>query len=465
MRIIVFLLALFATVPSGAGAQVRGGPVMGVHQVWTGRDSCIDVHQLAVRVAPILWFTMDEPHFKIGSTPSPLPYDSAGGTGPVVYYRALNSTARCLSMGDPHLIIEYYFYYEQDYGVGCHPNDLESARMTLSMNSVVDSQGPRYVVSLSRVEADAHGSPYYTNALDLTRPGTGDMSLPPTLLVEEGKHALAPDRNADGHYTRGYDVNVTPHDAWGIRDEFGSGYLWGALLYGSAGNKPRHGRSRLMVATNSPARDIWGTSYRADWWELPSKTYELRRLPNFRLQRLPNVQRYFVGPGPLPGCDDRTVQKMLTEKGLLADSPPPAWQVPFRELGALYTSMLQARLEAGDGSSPGAVGYSARIPFGRAFGGWWAFRSGAVFGGGPSFLGHWMLFYSPSTARPIDWYLSGGATALLLRGDVETEGRALGPAYEGGIQLRWLPRVVATIGVRTDAHRDLRMVFEVGKGF
>ena len=39
-----------------------------------------------------------------------------------------------------------------------------------------------------------------------------------TLLVEEGKHAVAPDRNADGVYTPGYDVNKRIKDAWGVRD-------------------------------------------------------------------------------------------------------------------------------------------------------------------------------------------------------------------------------------------------------
>jgi hypothetical protein len=71
-----------------------------------------------------------------------------------------------------------------------------------------------------------------------------------TVLVEEGKHASVPDRNADGVYTPGYDVNLRVNDAWGLRDVFGSAVLLGAR-YTASMSKPRTSRFRLL-----PPEDI-----------------------------------------------------------------------------------------------------------------------------------------------------------------------------------------------------------------
>jgi hypothetical protein len=46
-----------------------------------------------------------------------------------------------------------------------------------------------------------------------------------TILVEEGKHASCTDKNGDGFYTPGYDVNERINDAWGLRDVIRSGML------------------------------------------------------------------------------------------------------------------------------------------------------------------------------------------------------------------------------------------------
>jgi hypothetical protein len=45
------------------------------------------------------------------------------------------------------------------------------------------------------------------------------------LLVEEGKHGIATDKNGDGYFTPGYDVNVRVNDAWGVRDNMRTGLL------------------------------------------------------------------------------------------------------------------------------------------------------------------------------------------------------------------------------------------------
>ena len=70
-----------------------------------------------------------------------------------------------------------------------------------------------------RVTGKAHGIQRYDNTLGVD----GETSLPVHILVEEGKHASCTDRNADGHYTPGFDVTERVNDAWGVRDTLGTG--------------------------------------------------------------------------------------------------------------------------------------------------------------------------------------------------------------------------------------------------
>jgi hypothetical protein len=89
-------------------------------------------------------------------------------------------------------------------------------------------------VRLASVEALAHGSRWYSNTLK----EWSDARYPVTLFVEEGKHATAPDRNADGTFMRGYDVTERVNDAWGVRDSLGHGVLLSSG-YASEMTKPR----------------------------------------------------------------------------------------------------------------------------------------------------------------------------------------------------------------------------------
>jgi hypothetical protein len=96
-------------------------------------------------------------------------------------------------------------------------------------------------VRLASVEAQAHGSRWYSNTLKI-RP---DTRYPVTLFVEEGKHATAPDRNADGAFMRGYDVTERVNDAWGVRDSLGHGVLLSSG-YASEMTKPRTEAFRVL---------------------------------------------------------------------------------------------------------------------------------------------------------------------------------------------------------------------------
>jgi hypothetical protein len=96
-------------------------------------------------------------------------------------------------------------------------------------------------VRIVSVTAQAHGSRWYANKLTIA----ADAKFPMTILVEEGKHGSCPDRNADGMYTRGYDVNHQVNDAWGVRDVMGSGVLLSSA-YNTEMTKLRKDDHRLL---------------------------------------------------------------------------------------------------------------------------------------------------------------------------------------------------------------------------
>ena len=78
-----------------------------------------------------------------------------------------------------------------------------------------------YMIVVIRVTGEAHGNPWYHHVLIVDT----DTRLPIHVLIEEGKHGMATDKNADGYYTPGYDVSVRTNDAWGVRDTIRGGSL------------------------------------------------------------------------------------------------------------------------------------------------------------------------------------------------------------------------------------------------
>ena len=100
---------------------------------------------------------------------------------------------------------------------------------------------------MTRVEGLAHGVDWYSNILRAER----DMVFPVRVLVEEGKHASILDRNADGVYTPGYDVNARVNDAWGLRDVLGSSVLMGSGFSATMA-KPREDAFQLLPPDDAP---------------------------------------------------------------------------------------------------------------------------------------------------------------------------------------------------------------------
>ena len=226
-------------------------PAVGIPGVvWQGHES-LGLRRIAGLLAPALWFSGDEPLLAEGQPPIPAAHPcDAPADRAVVYYQVTELTYRGNTpVGRPEeddaafwdkvesFILKYYFYYPQDFGVGGHPHDLEAVEFEVWL----EGDGNCRRVRMASVEALAHGSRWYSNTLKV-RP---DIRYPVMLFVEEGKHATAPDRNANGTFMRGYDVTERINDAWGVRDSLGQGVLLSSQ-YASEMTKPRTDAFRLL---------------------------------------------------------------------------------------------------------------------------------------------------------------------------------------------------------------------------
>ena len=271
--------------PAAAQHEIKQQPV------WAGcQEARTTYGELAQRVAPVLWFSPDEPllnpdpkqqdvplrSLRGATIPAPIPALNTapmiGGSsngqpaqpmaGQTVYYRirllrvkdGVNQAPFRMAPGAhdrtvpldqvTSIYIRFFFYYPSDVGFGSHTHDLESVEMTLDVSE--DKYKPGcYEVRLFRVSGAAHGVGWYTNTLNIYDTSGDPILLPPVVLVEEGKHATVPDRNGDGVYNPGYDVNVNPNDAWGIRDGLRNNRQTGTS-YNAESAKPRHKMHRLF---------------------------------------------------------------------------------------------------------------------------------------------------------------------------------------------------------------------------
>ncbi|UCH84541.1 MAG: hypothetical protein JSW50_02275 [Candidatus Latescibacterota bacterium] len=287
---VMVLLSLIAVVsPSAAQSDSNcecldsNHPDYKTAVVWRGSAPTLTLPDIVTLAAPILWYSTDEPLIVMGDFPLPHahPCDDPSDKG-VTYYQVTKIMLRpgvdevtIPEQDDPNFFektanftVRYYFYYREDVGMNSHVHDLEVAEFEIALNH---TESGCYEVELTRVTALAHGTDWYSNELQIR---SEFVRLPIVLFVEEGKHATCPDRNADGIYTPGYDVNVRINDAWGVRDVFGSGWLI-APGYNAAMSKPRHPRFK-MLPPDSPHRceiDRFSSSLR-DTTDLTH--YELR---------------------------------------------------------------------------------------------------------------------------------------------------------------------------------------------
>ncbi len=285
MKSILLVIALIMSAAQPAVGQAcdcvaPGDPGFEAGVVWQGRRS-LSLPEIASLLAPILWFSSDEPLLIEGQGPLPHPHPcDPDQSKPVVYYQvrgvrlAGDSPVTLPEQEDVdfwdkvvRLTIRYYFYYREDRGLGAHHHDLEIADFEAALENT--KEGCRRI-RLMKVTGSAHGLGWYYNELDVK----DDTRFPLTLLIEEGKHAVCPDRNADGIYTPGYDVNYRINDAWGVRDVLGSGVL-GSSRFEASMAKPREFPFRVVPPENPLAcRDVRNSSYaRSDEF---LERYELR---------------------------------------------------------------------------------------------------------------------------------------------------------------------------------------------
>ncbi len=108
-------------------------------------------------------------------------------------------------------LLEFWFYYIYDAGKP-HEHIHDSEHIFVE----VDKLGG----SVRSVLASAHGSWAPNNNYSTFLRDARPVKLPLFAMVEYGKHAMAPDINHTGTFTRGVDVNMyrDRYEVWGVRD-------------------------------------------------------------------------------------------------------------------------------------------------------------------------------------------------------------------------------------------------------
>jgi hypothetical protein len=436
--------------------------------VWQGPAPAPDLPTLARLLAPALWFSSDEPLLVGRSEPIPQPHpcDSPAERA-VVYYQAtqivLRGQERVDGSGETderffekvdHFILKYFFYYDEDRGLRPHPHDLEALTMLVYLEQL-DAGCLR--VRLRRVEALAHGVHWYSNILNIER----DTVFPLMVLVEEGKHAPVPDRNADGVYTPGYDVNARVNDAWGLRDVLGSSVLLGSG-YTASMSKPRDDAFRLLPPEDAPVcaghrRARNDASASLGRYELRPATHVATCHPDGpqpeRLLRMMRTQR-FGREWPADQFDSELARRL---------SDPEA---TFRWLSGVNARYESARVHAvlqGPGYDMREFWVVPRVQVSR---GGWALEA----------------LVTPSASRWVDWYVAAGYEHGLARlAPDEDDVRQALNGFGGELGLKFRVRAPGRarwallgyrfggvrVGVRSSGFtriREPRLIVEVGPG-
>ena len=495
MTLTCVVAALFA---SPAASQPRETPP-GTRWIADGvvwRDtSPPTLAQLAQAAAPVLWFSPDEFLVKDGK---PIPASLEQTSGRAVYYRAVEIDTRgklqtwqqclsapaCVVTADAGaLVIRYMFYYPSDRGFGGHPHDLEM----MDVQFRIETTGGQTMARIVNVAVAAHGVGWYTNELSVDR--SGGLLLPIHLLVEEGKHAAAPDRDGDGVYEPGYDVNEFTEDAWGVRDRAILNFVPGSG-YKPSMTKPRAARDRVwpdVIGTPSP----------------PSPTYSLVHSPSSSLCEIQGSLRVLADER-LNTFDHPDILKgFLTDKGFCSDVQKPSitkdW--PAGLGGTIFRpyGMVMERLSIAYRYDGGRSGFALNIPYFHIapLRGWIGVRANLLFEDKPitsdKFVGtvwegnlrstgitQFDLFYTRSAGRLSEWYGSVGGD---LRSALDTRTNTYVAndhvlALEFGARLRFplpdllkrslrVPFVGGRVGYRVVPARfrqESRLVFEIGLG-
>lgn len=393
--------------------------------IWWGTEVHMSLSRLAAYAAPIYWFSPDEPLLqrRRGADiriPEAIPGEPPTDR-PVVHYQVNRILARPGQQQDAFIpdtsdpgrgsidldavgaiTMIFVAYFSDEAGLGAHKHDTETTEFRIIVlpstwerfarypNTRCDR--PNHVLLVTRVSAKAHGLVWFWNVVD-TREDE-QIEFPMHLLVEEGKHGIATDKNGDGYFTPGYDVNVRVNDAWGVRDNMRTGLL------GSGGFEPwmakvRQPQDRVFppLPDDSPLRRRM--LERIDGQ--PHAVYELRPYPTSAIAGDDHALAHIIQNHEIPGWP---------EVGRLNDVKQ--WGNWVEEGAALKSLSIAARV---DGS--GAIGLSFVFPFfivkhleEPMTGGYIVQRMYFTderlrdFG--------WMALYTPSASRWMDTYIAAG---------------------------------------------------------
>ncbi len=500
-------LLILVSVPLVAPAQTSAGrdrcdcdlgDLEGV--VWWGDRDEMTVAELAAYVAPVIWFSPDEPslYHAYGpaiAAPEPFPFQDIAG--PVVYYQ-LNKVVRdantdlpgYMAAGEDRgaaildfksaslLQLEYFAYFAEEWGLGAHRHDVEPVEFRIAIVSnrgelledTIHAQCERthYAILVTRVTGKAHGIEWFWNIVEVDE----FTRFPMTVLVEEGKHAFATDKNSDGYFTRSYDANVRVNDAWGVRDIIRSGGLF-AGGYESWMAKVRTPGYRVMppLPADSPL-----------WEELKFRQVEYRRgNATYKLEPLPPLEEaaaWDAEQGRRSDLASYLDGKYDPESPELDEINTLEEAFSWARAGSLKRSLSIALY------TDGRLGFSWAFPFFIVrnlevpMTGGYLLQRMYLKGNNLRDFG-WMGLYTPSASRWIDVYLAAGAEhhevgqpgETRMRTDFVFETGLKFRAQVGRSPLRFLRFLTEFWGVRggvksyggMDINR-LSFVVEVGAG-
>jgi hypothetical protein len=390
------------------------GPIEAI--IWSGVDSLMTIEELASYAGPVLWFSPDEPLLRGTSgvdmrIPEAFPFEEAPDA-PVVYYRVRKVVADANQQGDVYahddakrgqsmliladigaIDLDFFFYYSMEEGLGGHEHDVESVQMQIIVWRRPECDTCPFNLVVSRVTGKAHGLLWYDNTLAVDE----YTEFPIHILVEEGKHASCTDKNGDGYFTPGYDVNQRVNDAWGVRDVLRTGRLSSAgyQAWMSKVRQPEH-RVFPPLPPDSPRAK---NHTEAGIYAPENAIYEVRPFPS--ADKADEHLVHFIadkGPEDWPELAEASDLDQLLEV-IDTDTFVKSLSIAYRADGSQGISFVFPLFIVKNFEDPLAGGFVVnRIYFQdknlRDFG--------------------WNLLYTLSASRWMDPYISGG-----YEGDVE----------------------------------------------
>jgi hypothetical protein len=400
-----------------AGGQCDFSDVPGV--VWWGTRSQLTLSELASYIAPVYWFSPDEPLLEGNQgtdirIPEAMPFETSPDA-PVVYYQVeeivgLEGGLTRDSTDIENSIIDlertgamrlgFFAYFRSEVGLGAHPHDLEATEFKIAalrsdgsiLPEMTDAQCDErnYVIVVTRVTAKAHGIQWFWNVIEVDQ----ETKFPMYFFVEEGKHGLATDKNSDGYFTPGYDVNRHINDAWGVRDVIRSGTLFSGG-YQAWMTKVRHPDDRVFppLPGDSPLRNgrLW-----PDDVEEHYAVYELRPLPPVEMAGDDKGLHHFLEDKEVPGWPRAKRASDLNEF------------ISWVDADAAVKSLAISLFNDGDWGVAWAFPFFVVKNFELSISG--GFVVWRMYLKGPHLEDFgWMAMYTPSASRWIDTYLAAGA--------------------------------------------------------